>query len=143
MAISKTSLKFAKIVYWLLMSVGVIALTYMLFKAKHAIAGILWLVFGFMLVYIMYPFYFPPGTGAGQWPPYIAACPDYLTLQNNMTDCMDFVGLGATGLSKANRTQPPAPGSTDYNQYVFRNTGTTAEKVARAQQYGLSWQGLV
>jgi hypothetical protein len=93
------------------------------------------------LAYIVYPYYFPPGTGAGQWPPYITACPDYLTLVSG-TSCMDFVGLGSPLLKKADRTQLPLPTNSDYAQYVFDNAGTAAQKASRAQQYGLSWQGV-
>jgi hypothetical protein len=141
MPVSQNTLRFAKILYWLLMSVMVLYVTYLLITSNRSVAAILWLVFGFMLVYIVYPYYFPPGTGAGQWPPYITVCPDYLTLTGT-TDCMDFVGAGSTTLKKANRANPPRATDPDYSQYVFNNTGSLADKASKARQYGLSWLGI-
>jgi hypothetical protein len=141
MALSQTTLKFVKILYWLILSVGNLYLCYLLITSGRSMAGILMLVFGFMLIYILYPYYFPPGTGSGLWPPYITACPDYLSLVRG-NDCMDFVGMGSPLLKKADRAHPPQPTDSDYAQYVFDNSGTTAQKASRAQQYGLSWQGV-
>ena len=141
MALSQNALRFAKILYWLILSVGNLYLCYLLITSGRSMAGILMLVFGFMLIYILYPYYFSPGTGSGQWPPYITACPDYLSLVRGH-DCMDFVGMGSPLLKKADRAHPPQPTDSDYAQYVFDNSGTPAQKASRAQQYGLSWQGV-
>jgi len=142
MAVSQTTLKFAKILYWLILSAANLYLCYFLITSNRALAGILMLVLGFMLIYILYPYYFPPGTGSGLWPPYITACPDYLSLVRG-NDCMDFVGMGSPILKTVpDRAHPPQPTDSDYSQYVFTNAGTTAQKAARAQQYGLSWQGV-
>ncbi len=141
MPVSKNTLYFAKIAYWMILSIAILVLTYMLITSGRSVAAILWLVFGFMLAYIVYPYYFPPGTGSGQWPPYVTACPDYLTMVGPNV-CMDFVGLGSTLLKKADRTNPPQPTDQDYAKYVFNGAGTLAEKTSRAQQYGLSWQGI-
>lgn len=141
MQLSRTALRFSKILYWILLSIANIYLSYLFVKSGRTMAGLLFLVIGFMLIYVLYPYFFPPGSGSGQWPPYISACPDYLTLVRGH-DCMDFVGMGSPILKKANKEQPPQPTDSDYSQYVFDNSGTTAQKSARTQQYGLSWQGI-
>jgi hypothetical protein len=141
MALSQNTIWIAKLLYWLLLSAGNLYLCYLLITTGRAMAGILMLVLGFVLIYILYPYYFPPGMGTGQWPPYITTCPDYLTLVRG-SDCMDFVGLGSPLLKKADRQHPPQPTDSDYSQYVFDSSGTREQKAARAQQYGLSWQGV-
>jgi hypothetical protein len=132
-----TELTFLKSMYWVLLTLGHLYITYLLFTNERPIAAVIWVVVGFLLIVVFYPFFFPPGTG-GQWPPYFTACPDYLT-QVRPGVCMDFVGLGSPLLKRANRKDPQM---TDPN-YVFDTTGlSTSDKIAKAQQYGLTWDGL-
>lgn len=139
MALSKNTLRLAKILYWVFTVAIHLAITYMLFTSNRAIAGILWLVLGLLLIYIIYPYYFPPGDAGSQWPPYIAGCPDYLTMiAPNL--CVDYVGLGSPRLQQSDPTlSPPAPSDT---AHVFNASGSVHEKAQKAQQYGLTWEGI-
>jgi hypothetical protein len=138
MAVSQTTLKALKTMYWLV-TVGILLFTcYTLLKMDRAISAIIFLFLGLMLIYVMYPVFFPAGDPGSHWPPYISACPDYLSVLVP-GKCVDYVGLGSSQLKKSNPAHPPAPTETDH---VFDSTGTTAQKIARAQQYGLSWEGL-
>ena len=138
MAFSSRTLTLLKWLYWILLSLVHLYICYLLFVANKAIAGILWLIFGFMIIYIMYPVFFPPGDPGSKWPPYIAACPDYLTLIAPNA-CADFVGLNSPLLKKSDPANPPPP--TDSTR-VFDASGSVAVKAARTQQYGLSWEGI-
>jgi hypothetical protein len=139
MALGKEELKLAKALYWIILSAVHLYICYLLFMSDRAIAGILWLVFGFMLIYIMYPVYFPNGGAGTRWPPYVTTCPDYLTLIAPNA-CADFVGLGSPILQKSDPALPPSPSD---SSRVFDASGTVAQKAARAQQYGLSWEGIL
>jgi hypothetical protein len=112
----------------------------MLFINNRAIAGILWLVLGLLLIYIVYPYYFPPGDGSSSWPPYIAGCPDYLTMIGPNL-CVDYVGLGSPRLQKSDSTLATPPAASD-TSHVFNSSGSVQEKAQRAQQYGLTWEGI-
>jgi len=138
MAVSERTLTFLKWAYWIVL-VGIhLYISYLLFTTSRPIAGVLWLIFGFILIYIMYPLYFPPGDPGSQWPPYLTACPDYLTLIGPNT-CVDYVGLGSPLLQKADPQFPPSPND---SKYTFNSAGTVAQKAAKATQYGLSWDGI-
>ena len=138
MAYSTQALKLFKSLYWILLSLAQLYIVYILFTTNRAIAGLLWLIFGFMLIFIMYPVYFPPGDPGSHWPTYIAACPDYLSVLAKGF-CVDYVGLNSPLLSKSDPASPPA---TSDSKYVFDATGSVAERAARAQRYGLSWEGI-
>jgi hypothetical protein len=138
MATSTTALQVYKTVYWLLFTAIHIAITYTLFKMDRGIAAVIWMVIGFMLIFAMYSVYFPAGDPGSQWPPYVSGCPDYLTkLAPNA--CVDFVGLGSPQLKKSDPANPPGPAD---KEYIFDPSGTVAQKAARAQQYGLTWEGV-
>jgi hypothetical protein len=139
MALSKNALRIAKILYWVFTIAIHLVITYMLFVSNRAIAGILWLILGLLLIYIVYPFYFPPGDAGNQWPPYIAGCPDYLTMVGPNL-CVDYVGLGSPRIQKSDPTLPPPPASD--TAHVFNATGSVHDKAQKAQQYGLSWEGI-
>lgn len=139
MALGANELKLAKGLYWVLLTIAHLYLCYLLFINDRAIAGILWLVIGFLIIYVMYPVYFPNGAAGTRWPPYVTSCPDYLTLVAPNA-CADFVGLGSPLLKKSDPALPPSPSD---SSHVFSAAGTVAEKAARAQQYGLSWEGIV
>lgn len=139
MALGKEELKLSKALYWIILTAVHLYVCYLLFMNDRAIAGILWLVLGFMLIYIMYPVYFPNGGAGTRWPPYVTSCPDYLTLIAPNV-CADFVGLGSPILKKSDPANPPGPND---SSYVFKPTGTVADKAALAQQYGLSWEGIL
>lgn len=141
MAVSKNTLTLFKSLYWILGSLLHLYVCYLLFANSRAIAGILWLILGFIMLYIMYFVFFPMGDPGSQWPPYITACPDYLT-KVSAKACMDFVGLNTPHLKKADPANPPAPSDPSYSQYVFDPTGSVTDKAARAQQYGLTWEGI-
>lgn len=139
MAFSTNTLTLLKSLYWILGVSIHLYICYLLLVTSRTITGILWLVFGFMLLWLMYPVYFPPGDPGSQWPPYITACPDYLTLIAP-NKCVDYVGLGSPQLQKADPAHPPAVTDT---KYVFDATGSLQEKAQKAKQFGLSWEGVV
>lgn len=138
MALGKNETRLAKWLYWIILVAAHLYICYLLFTNNRAIAGIIWLILGFMLIYIMYPYYFPSNGNGRSWPPYIAACPDYLTLIAPNA-CVDFVGLNTPLLKKSDPALPPA--ITDTTR-VFNSTGTIQQKAAKAQQYGLTWEGI-
>lgn len=138
MAFSSRVLTLLKSLYWILLTLVHLYICYILFASNKAITGIMWLIFGFMIMFIMYPVYFPPGDPGSHWPPYITACPDYLT-RIGPNACADFVGLNSHLLKKADPALPPA--LTDSSK-VFDASGSASQKAARAQQYGLSWEGI-
>lgn len=138
MALSKQTLILTKWLYWIGLSLVQLYVVYMLFKTGRSLAAIIWLIFGFILIYLFYPVYFPRGDPGSHWPPYISACPDYLT-RLAPDACVDYVGLNSPLLRRADPANPPA--ITD-SQYVFNSAGTVSQKAARAQQYGLSWEGI-
>lgn len=139
MALSANELRLAKWLYWIILIAAHLYICYMLFTTQRPIAAIIWLILGAMLIYIMYPYYFPPGGAGSQWPPYITACPDYLTvLAPNL--CVDYVGLNSPRLKKSDPEVPPPP--TDSTR-VFNASGTLSQKAANAQSYGLTWEGVV
>jgi hypothetical protein len=139
MALSKNALRITKILYWVFTIAIHLFITYTLFVTDRAIAGILWLVLGLLLIYIVYPFYFPPGDAVSHWPPYIAGCPDYLTsIGPNL--CVDYVGLGSPRLQRSDPTLSPPPASD--TAHVFNAAGSVHEKAQKAQQYGLTWEGI-
>jgi hypothetical protein len=138
MAFSKSSLTLMKWLYWILLSLAQLFVVYLLISSGRAISGILWLVLGFIMIYIFYPVYFPTGDPGSQWPPYITACPDYLTMIAPNT-CVDYVGLGSPVLKKSDPANPPLASD---SQHIFNSTGSVAQKQSKAQQYGLSWEGI-
>jgi hypothetical protein len=138
MAYSTRTLTLMKSLYWILLTLVHLYICYILFASNKAITGILWLIFGFMIMFILYPVYFPPGDPGSHWPPYITACPDYLT-RIAPGKCVDYVGLNSHLLKKSDPALPPA--LTDSTK-VFDSSGSTSQKASRAQQYGLGWEGI-
>jgi len=138
MAFSARALKLLKSLYWVIFTLAHLYICYLLFATNRAIAGIMWLIFGFILLFIMYPVYFPFGDPGARWPPYVAGCPDYLT-KIGPNSCVDYVGLNSSLLSKSDPSMPPTEGD---STKVFDTSGSLAQKAARTQQYGLSWEGV-
>lgn len=139
MAFSTRTLTLLKSLYWILLTLVHLYICYILFASNKAITGILWLILGFMLMFIVYPVYFPPGDPGSHWPPYISACPDYLTRLGMSSKCVDYVGLNSHLLKKSDPSLPPS--LTDSTK-VFDTSGSVSDKAARTQQYGLSWEGI-
>jgi hypothetical protein len=140
MAVSANTLKLLKSLYWIILVAAHLYLCYILFSIGHAIAGTIWLIFGLMLIYLVYPVYFPAGDPGSQWPPYITACPDYLTLStaSGTPLCYDFVGLN----SKLQYTDPSLPQLPTDAAHAFNPAGTPQQKAAAAQTWGLTWEGI-
>jgi hypothetical protein len=129
---------YAKWLYWIVLLGAQLYISYLLFTNSRPIAGVIWLVVGIVLIWAFYPIYFPPGGPGSKWPPYVSACPDYLT-QIGPNSCVDYVGLNSPVLQKADPTNPPQPTDT---KHIFDSSGTMSQKAAKAQQYGLSWEGV-
>ena len=127
-----------KALYWIILTLAHLYVCYLLFATSRAIAGIVWLILGFLLIFIMYPVYFPPGDPGSQWPPYVSACPDYLT-RIGPTACVDYVGLNTPLLKKSDPKLPPDVGD---STKVFDAAGSRAVKAAKVQQFGMSWEGI-
>ena len=138
MAFSTRTLILLKWLYWILLTLVHLYICYILFASNKAIAGIMWLIFGFMLMFLLYPVYFPPGDPGSHWPPYVSACPDYLTMIGPNA-CVDYVGLNSHLLKKSDPAHPPV--ATDSSR-VFDTSGSASVKASRVQQYGLSWEGI-
>jgi hypothetical protein len=138
MAFSKTTLTLFKWLYWVLGLAVHLYICYMLFTKGRAITGILYGILGLMLLWLMYPVYFPPGDPGSQWPPYIRSCPDYLT-QLYPDGCVDYGHLNSPLLKPSDPANPPKRGD---SQFVFDSSGSVKQKAARAQQFGLSWEGI-
>jgi len=137
MAFSARALTLIKSLYWVIFTLAHLYICYLMFATNRAIAGIMWLIFGFILLFIMYPVYFPFGDPGAKWPPYVSACPDYLTMIRPGA-CVDYVGLN----SSLSRSDPALPSADGDASKVFDSTGTPAQKAAKAQQFGLSWEGV-
>ena len=137
MAISKNTLTLFKWLYWVFLTMAHLYLTYIFFATERVILAILWLIAGFMLIFIFYFYYFPISDPGSNWPPFVSACPDYLT-QIAPGKCVDYVGLHSPMLKKSDATLPPP---TD-PAHIFNSSGNTSQKAMNAQQYGLSWQGV-
>jgi hypothetical protein len=138
MALSKQTLYLAKSLYWVFFILAHLYLCYILFATNRVITGVIWLILGFIGIFIFYFVYFPAGDADSQWPPYISACPDYMTLIAP-NKCADFVGLNSGLIRKSSPKTPPAPSDTTR---VFDSAGNVSQKAANAQQMGLTWQGI-
>ena len=138
MALSTNVLRLMKSLYWIVLSCAHLYICYTLLVTNRAIAGFLWLIAGFLLIYALYPVYFPAGDPGSKWPPYVRGCPDYLTMIAPNA-CADYVGLNNGKLQKSDPAHPPIV--TDATR-VFDASGDVGAKAARAQQYGLSWEGV-
>jgi hypothetical protein len=139
MALSKQTLYLAKCLYWIILTLAHLYVCYILFATNRVIAGILWLILGFILIAIMYPVFFPPGNPGSQWPPYIAGCPDYMTMVGPNL-CVDYVGLNS---GKIKKSDPSAPPATTDSARVFNSGGSVSQKAANAQSMNLTWEGIV
>jgi hypothetical protein len=140
MATSKNTLYLMKAMYWIVLLGAQLYICYLLFTNSRPIAGVIWLILGLMIIYLMYPLYFPRGDPGSHWPPYITACPDYLTLLGP-NQCVDMVGLGSR-LLKWNPENPPSPSDSTFAQYVFNPSGTREQKAANATANRLTWEGI-
>jgi hypothetical protein len=138
MAFSGTTLTLMKSLYWILGLFVHLYICFLLFTNERPIAGLLWLILGVMLLWLLFPVYFPYGDPGSHWPPYIRSCPDYLTLIAPNA-CVDYSHLNSPLLKPSDPASPPSPGDT---QHVFDSSGSTSQKAARAQQYGLTWEGI-
>ena len=141
MAVSLNTLKFLKSLYWIIFTALHLYVCYMLFMSERVVTCVLWFFFGFILIFVMYFVYFPLGDSDSSWPPYISTCPDYLTVVSPSA-CMDFVGLNSPLLKKADPTNMPSPTAADSSKYIFNPSGTNTDKARKAQQYGLTWEGI-
>ena len=138
MALSGRTLKLVKVLYWVFLTMIQIYLCYLMFATNRVLLGVLWLIAGFILIFLFYFHYFQWGDPDSKWPPYIRGCPDYLT-KISPTACVDYVGLNSPILRKADPGLPPP---TDQS-YIFDSTGDISQKAARTQQYGLTWEGVL
>ena len=129
-----------KALYWIVGIFMHLWLCYILFVGNRAITGVVWLILGLFLLFVMYMYYFPPGAPGSSWPPSTTYCPDYMTRVSDSV-CMDFVGLHSQ-IQKADPANPPQPTESQYNRYVFDPRGTVSQKIAHARAKGLTWEGL-
>jgi len=148
MSLSKKTLRLLKFMYWIVAIFIHLYVCYKLFTSERPITGVVWLVLGFVLLFVMYFYYFNSLDNESSWPPYITVCPDYLTSipetpGSKVIVCVDFVGLNNPNIQKSDPAFPPVPTDSDYNKKVFRINGmTTSEKIKSAKDKDLTWQGL-
>jgi len=140
MAFSKRTLKLFKWLYWIFLILVQLYITYIFFASDRIILGCLWLVTGFILIFVFYFYYFPLGDPGSSWPPYITPCPDYMT-QIAPGKCVDYVGLHAPSIKKSDPSLPPPP--LNDASHVFDGSGSMSQKAVAAQQNGLSWEGVL
>jgi hypothetical protein len=145
MALSKKTLRLLKWMYWIVAIFAHLYICYNLFVLDRPITGVVWLILGLVLIFVMYLYYFPLGDNGSSWPPYVTTCPDYLTAvtqTSGTTVCMDYVGLNNPSIRKTDPSNPPLPLDPSYSQYIFDPAGTTNQKITNARARGLTWQGL-
>lgn len=145
MALSKKTLRLLKWMYWIVGIFAHLYICYNLFVLDRPITGVVWLILGLVLIFVMYLYYFPPDDSGSSWPPYVTTCPDYLTAvtqTDGVTVCMDYVGLNNPNIRTTDPRHPPMPSEPNYSQYIFDPAGTTSQKITNAQARGLTWQGL-
>lgn len=145
MALSANTLKLLRWMYWIVAIFAHLYVCYSLFVLDRPITGVVWLILGLVLIFVMYLYYFPLGDNISSWPPYITTCPDYLTAvtqSNGATVCMDYVGLNNPGIKTMNPATPIPQSDPTYSQYIFDPSGTTSQKITAAQARGLTWEGL-
>ncbi len=124
-----------------------LSVTVQLMKSDRIISGIGYLVLAVLIFTFFGLRWFGKSGGmvtAGQWPPIINACPDYLTKytrkesDGKMTPaCIDTVGVSRNCQLKKwpiDGTVPTDPA------YYFTLEGSMEEKCSRAKQLGLSWE---
>jgi len=143
MAFGKTSLRVFKWLYWIFFLLLHIYLIYVMFVNNRAILAILWAIAGLILIYVFYFYYFPIGDPGTNWPPYITACPDYLTstvAADGTPVCIDTVGLNTKLLKKIDPSLS-IESATNETQ-TFDNSGSREQKIDNAMTYGLTWEGV-
>lgn len=140
MAFGKTTLRLLKWMYWVVLLLAHIYIVYLMFVTDRAILAILWMIVGLIMIFVFYFYYFPWGDPGTIWPPYVTACPDYLTSIGN-SRCVDYVGLHSSKIRKSDPTLTPP--TSDSDPAVFVNSGTPAQKAANAAARDLSWQGVI
>lgn len=156
MAISRRTLDFLSRWVYTPLALGIIAFfVYVTLTGKYldglgrpilAIAGGL----GFLVLFWMYyvrwfvadsQFVYPT------WPPFLSACPDYLTFMgrdpaSGRSMCVDFVGVSRrNGLKKADILLPPKAQDRDYI-FLTNPSDSTEKKCNDAIGRGLSWSGI-
>jgi hypothetical protein len=137
MALSNRTLQLAKYCYWILLTIAHLYICYILFVTDRVIAGVLWLVMGFLMIAVFFPVFFPPGNPGARWPPYISPCPDYMT-QIAPGVCADFVGLNSA-IKKSDPKNPPVGGDATR---VFTTEKDMQRNAINATNAVLSWQGV-
>jgi len=136
MAFSTTTLKLFKSLYWIIGIFAHLYVCYILITTERTITGIIWFILGLMLLWLMYPVYFPMGDPGSHWPPYIRSCPDYLTLYAP-NQCVDYGQLNNPHIPSTK------PGEQPTGNQIFNTAGLSmAQKAAKAQSVQLSWEGV-
>lgn len=139
-----------KLIFYILFCVFVgLSVTVQLMKSNRTVAGIGYLILA-ILIFVFFGLRWFGREGksaAGQWPPIINACPDYLTRYNKTTGsgatevvkamCIDTVGVSKNGQMKKWPTDGTVP--TD-DAFYFSLDGSMEEKCKRAKDMGLSWE---
>jgi hypothetical protein len=124
--------------------------TYQILQAFQMLGAVIYFV-GALYVCIIYGIrWFNNASSSGTaWPPVINTCPDYLTYYDRQVNgkvepsCIDTIGV-----SKKNRMSIfPKDGSSTSDERCFFSLVTTtnnkkAELCARANEAGLTWEGI-
>jgi hypothetical protein len=136
-----------KLIFYILFCIFVgLSVTVQLMKSDRVVSGVAYLILALLIfVFFGLRWFGREGKGvAGQWPPIINACPDYLTKYNRRESdgkvtpvCIDTVGVSRNCQLK----KWPIDGTVPTDQaYYFTLDGSMEQKCARAKQMGLSWE---
>ena len=159
MALSPATMRILENIYWFVTAFMLGAGIYVTWKNNKQIEAVLLTIIGGAAIFYYWIKWFKIKSKDGMWPPYINACPDYLTLVSpdatgaSEPVCMDFVGVSLQPLvlKKTDPTRIPQAADSDFEQFVFKveksAAGATPEDYnkqvcLKVQAKGLSWAGV-
>lgn len=93
-------IKIAKWLYWIVGLLVLVGSCYVLYnRFQKPVAAVLLFMGGWTMLMYYWVKWFKLADVAPEWPPFIAPCPDFLTMypDNNMVKCVDFVGVAKIG----------------------------------------------
>jgi hypothetical protein len=136
--------------YWIAFVNVLLIACYALWMLQLPITAVLFGVSSFLTLGIVYYFqWFKNPNDLNLWAPPVSACPDYL-VQYGPNKCADPLGISqASPMPNARRLRrlPPAglPADGNTEEYIldFGSNSSVAAKAKLAQEYGLTWEGVI
>lgn len=159
MAFSPATLKVLENVYWFVCAFLLGAGIYVTWKRNKQIEAVLLTIIGSAAIFYYWIKWFKIVDKSSMWPPYINACPDYLTLVTPEATgysehvCMDFVGVSTQPLmmKKTNPNDITQSSESDFQNFVFLVEKSRANETPdqfnkrvclQVQSKGLAWAGV-